>query len=273
MKKILIPVDFSHESEFATQIGARIAKQSNSEIHLLHLTNLPSGIIDMGAGSQLSIPKNILYLQKLKQKLSKYKQRFINKSVKVKEAIKLQHPFEGIRNYNQKINADLIIMGAHEASEFDRLMLGSSLYKMMRNSKTPIMRVKNELEKFNPKNLVFASNFKDNEKDAFRKMATLANDLNSTLHLVKINNKNHDEQLIKNEIRNFIQDVEINNATINVYRNPSIERGILDFSRDIKADAIAMSTYGKSGILEFFSNSISRRIFKKANKPLITLHV
>ena len=70
MKKILIPVDFSKKSEYASKMAARIAKKSNSKIYLLHLIELPTGIIDMGAGSNFSIPKSMLYLKKVKEIVS-----------------------------------------------------------------------------------------------------------------------------------------------------------------------------------------------------------
>ena len=69
MKKILVPVDFSEKSEFATNLAARINKKIDCEIHLLHLVELPKNVVDMVAGSKNSIPEKMLYLRKIRDRL------------------------------------------------------------------------------------------------------------------------------------------------------------------------------------------------------------
>lgn len=46
MKKILVPTDFSEQSQNALKVSAQIARKYNSEIHLLHLLDLPLDLID-----------------------------------------------------------------------------------------------------------------------------------------------------------------------------------------------------------------------------------
>ena len=57
----------------AKEIAITMAKTKNknieSEIYLLHLVELPSGIIDMGSGSNFSIPESMMYLRKVKEKI------------------------------------------------------------------------------------------------------------------------------------------------------------------------------------------------------------
>ena len=76
MYKILVPVDFSKKSEYAVKMSAQIGKKIKSEIHLLHLVELPSGIIDMGAGSNFSIPASMMYLRKVKEKITHLRNRY-----------------------------------------------------------------------------------------------------------------------------------------------------------------------------------------------------
>ena len=106
MYKILVPVDFSEKSEYAVKIAAQIGKKIDAKIYLLHLVELPSGIVDMGAGSNFSIPESMMYLRKVKEKILALKTAFFNDGQIVKYSIKFQHPYEGIRDYVKKINAD-----------------------------------------------------------------------------------------------------------------------------------------------------------------------
>ena len=68
MKNILVPIDFSKPSEYASKVAARIAKKTNATIYLIHLIELPRGVMDMGAGSSYSIPESMLYLRKIRKK-------------------------------------------------------------------------------------------------------------------------------------------------------------------------------------------------------------
>ena len=69
MKKILVPVDFSKPSEYAARIATKIAKKIGAVIYLIHLIEIPSGVVDMGASSKFSIPESMLYLRKTKEKI------------------------------------------------------------------------------------------------------------------------------------------------------------------------------------------------------------
>ena len=99
MKKILVPIDFSKRSEYASKIAARIAKKSNSSVYLLHMIELPSGIVDMGAGSNFSIPESMLYLRKIKERIIEFKVKFFSKNAEVHHSIRFQNPYEGIKKY------------------------------------------------------------------------------------------------------------------------------------------------------------------------------
>ena len=46
MKRILVHTDFSPQAENALKVAAQLAKKYDSEIFLLHLLDLPLGLID-----------------------------------------------------------------------------------------------------------------------------------------------------------------------------------------------------------------------------------
>ena len=46
MNNILVPTDFSTESENALKVAAQLAKKHNSEIYLLHMLELPLDLVD-----------------------------------------------------------------------------------------------------------------------------------------------------------------------------------------------------------------------------------
>ena len=276
MQKILVPIDFSKRSEFASKMAARIAKKSDSTIYLLHMIELPSGIVDMGAGSNFSIPESMLYLRKIKERILEFKERFFSTNSVVNHSIKFQNPHEGILKYAEKIDADLIVMGSKGHSKFEEILIGSNTEKVVRTSKVPVIVVKKDNKKFRMKNLVFASSFKnEDKKEVFRKFLDFANHFKSEIHLLKVNTPSKFESThdATEKIKKFIEDFKMPKYAINIYNDGTIEKGILNFSRDIDADLIALSTSGRTGLSHLFSASVTKNLSKKALKPILTIRI
>lgn len=272
MKKILVPVDFSDKSNHAVKLAAKIGEKSDSTIYLLHLVELPSGVVDMGAGSNFSIPESMMYLKKVKEKILHLKETFFSKNTSVKYSIRFQQPYEGIMEYSKKIEADLIIMGAKGVSDFEAMIIGSNTEKLVRTSNVPVIVAKTNTENFSFENIIFASDFKDESKVSFQKLLDFCGNFQSTIHLLMVNTIDQFEstKTINSKINMFIEDFELSNYTVNIYNDKTIVQGIVNFAEDINADLIALSTHERSGLSKLFNDSIAQSLSKKATRPLIT---
>ncbi len=147
MEKILVPIDFSARSEYAAKLAAKIGKKTSCQVYLLHLVELPTGIVDMGAGSNFSIPESMMYIKKVKEKIIGYKDRLFSSKCDVKYAIRFQNPHIGIQEFAKKIDADLIIMGSQGVSDFEEMIIGSNTEKTVRTSDVPVIVVKTTKKK------------------------------------------------------------------------------------------------------------------------------
>ena len=275
MYKILVPVDFSKKSEFAVKMSAQIGKKIKAEIHLLHLVELPSGIVDMGAGSNFSIPASMMYLRKVKEKIIHLKDTFFDSDQIIKYSIKFENPFEGIKNYAIKNDTNLIVMGSKGVSDFEEMIIGSNTEKVVRTSNIPVIVVKTDATKFKFKKLVFASNYDEENKVAFKDFLVFAKIFNSQIHLLKINTVSNFESsyATQNKIKNFIKDFDLQRKTINIYNDVSVVKGIMNFAKEIDADLIALSTHGRSGLSSLFNGSIAKSVSKNVLKPVITFKI
>ena len=273
MKTILVPTDFSKTSEYACKIAAKIAKKTNATVYLIHLIELPKGVIDMAASSKFSIPESMLYLRKIREKILNFRETLFSKDINVEYFIKINNPFDGIQKYADKIDADLIIMGFKGHSELEEMIIGSNTEKIVRSSKRPVIIVKQDSKNFKLKNLVFASNFKEENKEVFGKFVDFANTFGSKIHLLNVNTPAHFQSTseAKQKIKDFISDFNIPKHKINVYSDVSVEKGILNFSKDINADLIALSTHGRTGLAHLFTGSVTKNLSKNALKPMLTI--
>jgi len=273
MKKILIPIDFSTCSQHAAKLASRIGRISKSEVHLLHMIELPKGYIDKTSKKPLSIPQNILYIQKTKELLHKYKEKFFHKNKRVISTILFENPSEGILNYTKKIDSDLIVMGSKGHSKIEELIIGSNTQKIIQTAKTPVLIVKKDESKFKLKNLVFASDFKvrNTENKALKKLLDFAGKFKSSFHLLKINTPNifENSQKSKQKMRLFAKEHLLPKYTINTQNDSSIEEGIINFTNEVSGDIIAIESYGRSNLSHFFNRSITKYLSKSTMQPII----
>ena len=275
MKKILIPVDFSKHSEYACVLAAKIAKKSNSEIHIIHMVELPSGIIDMGAGNNFSIPESMLYLKKVREKLFDIKDNYFADFEDIQHAIRFQNPFEGIRDYSKKIGADLIVMGSKGQTALEEIFIGSNTEKTVISMDIPVLITKKDNDNFKFKKLVFASTFEKDEVNAFEGFLSFIKNFKSKIYLLKINTPQNFENTSdsKKKIEDFIKSYNLDNYSINIYNDKSVEEGVLNFSKEKDIDLISLATHGRTGLSRFFNGSISLNLSKNVLKPVLTFKV
>ena len=276
MKRILVPIDFSKEAECAAKVAADIAKKTGSEIHLVHMLELPVTTVDPAEMNSVSSEPQIIYFMKLAhEKFEKFVNLPFFKGLKVIQSVQFQHAFSGIISESEKNDIDLIVMGSQGASGLQEMFIGSNTEKVVRRSRIPVLVIKKRIEEFKVDNLIFASDFNKESKTTFQRVIDFAKVFDARIHLLYINTI-HNFNTTKNiekRIADFMADFDFSNYTTNIYNDISIEKGILSFARDIDADLIALNTHGRSGLSQLFNGSIGQELANHALRPVITFKI
>ena len=274
MKKILVPTDFSNEAENALKVAAQLAKKHDSEIFLTHLLELPLGQVD-ALSNYSELPEAVFFMKLAHKKFEDVLSRDYLKDVTVHETVDFNNSFSSISETVKEKDIDFIIMGSHGASGLKEMFIGSNTEKVVRSSDVPVLVIKNEHQDFDIKDIVFASDFKNDNKETYKQASDLANAFNAKLHLLMVNTANNFSTTEKANARimDFINGYEFNNYTVNIYNDENVEKGILNFSHSINADLIGISTHGRQGIAHFFNGSISEDLVNHAKRPVITFKI
>lgn len=274
MKKILVPTDFSIQAKNALKVAALLAKKYKAEIYLLHMLEIPLQEIDPVNASS-DIPEAIFFMKLAHQKFTALIESDFLDGVKVHETVKSDLTFNEIKEACTEYKIDLIVMGSHGASGLKEMFIGSNAEKVVRTSDVPVLVIKNEHKTFDIKDFVFASDFTNDNKETYKQATKFARTFDATIHLVMVNTPNNflttDESMKR--IKNFISGINYKKCNINIYNDDSVEQGILNFSKSVKADLIGISTHGRQGIAHFFNSSISEDLVNHANRPVITFKI
>ncbi|XMO88275.1 universal stress protein [Algibacter sp. AS12] len=274
MKKILVPTDFSDQAENALKVAAQLAKTHNAEIYLLHLIEMPMHDVDT-TSLQSELPEAMFFMKLAHKRFeSILRKRYLN-DVIVHETVDFNEIFKGIFHNCKKYDIDLIVMGSNGVSGLREMLIGSNTEKVVRTSEIPVLVVKKEHETFNVSNFVFASDFKDESKETYKKAITFAKKFDAKLHLLTVNtpNKFMPTETTNERMKSFVASSDFENYTLNTYNDVTIEKGIMNFSESIGADLIGMSTHGRQGISHFFNGSISEDLVNHAKRPVVTFKI
>ena len=74
-------------------------------------------------------------------------------------------------------------------------------------------------------------------------------------------------------MRNFTKGMNLENYSLNIYNDHSVEKGILNFAKEMDAQLVGMSTHGRKGLSHFFNGSISEDLVNHAQRPVITFRI
>jgi len=271
MKTIIVPIDFSEQSEYALKAAASLSKKHGAEIIALHMLELNEAMISSSEGFH---PEQTVFLIKMAEKrISEFLNKPYLKDVKkVIPIIKHFKVFSEVNDVAEKHGADMIIMGSHGSDGLKEIFVGSNAEKVVRNSEIPVLVIKDEMEDFKAENFVFACAFKDESLIAFKKAKEFADKLSAKLHLVYINTPGDNflsTQDAYEKVNKYLQKAGAGKE-VNIYNDYNVEKGVLNFSESIHADVIGIPTHGRKGLSHFFMGSIGEDITNHSKIPVIT---
>ena len=276
IKSILVPTDFSEQAESALNVAAQIARKNNSKIYLLHVLELPLHLTDlMSSSNPAPAPEAIFFMKHAHNKFEEMINEEHLKDLDIEETVSFEGVMDGIIDASEKNNVDMIIMGSHGSSGFEELFIGSNAEKIVRTSKKPVLVVKEECNIFDIKDFVYATNFDDEDRDSLMSAYDFAKLINAKLHLVWINTANGFKTTkdTQDKMHHFLKGMYLENHTLNIYNDVTVEKGIFNFADSVKAGLIGISTHGRRGISHFINGSLSEDVVNHAKRPVLTFRI
>ncbi|WP_127022187.1 universal stress protein [Flagellimonas beolgyonensis] len=273
MKSIIVPIDFSNQSELALKVAASLAKEHGAELLVLHMLELSPAI--MGESGYIS-QEQVVHLIKIGEKrFAEFLDKPYLKDVKVTPVIKHYKVFSEVNEVAEKHKADLIVMGSHGADGLQEIFIGSNTERVVRTADIPVLVIKGDIKEFKPKTFVFASDFEEESLPALKKAKGMADLLKTKLHLVYINTPG-DEFLSTEDANTKISkllDAASMDVAVEIYNDYTVEKGVLNYSDQVSADLIGIPTHGRRGLSHFFMGSIGEDIANHSEAPVITFKI
>ena len=141
-QNILVPLDLSNQSTRAFKVALDVAKKYNSKVTLLTCIEVGAWhhkYLDSRANSQL-VKKQSKVIKKYFEKLESLADKN-NVSVK-SQILTSESAVKDIVNFAKSRKHDLVVIGSHGRTGFDKLLLGSVANGVSHKAKCPILIVR-----------------------------------------------------------------------------------------------------------------------------------
>ncbi len=276
LKNILVAIDFSESSENVLKNSIKFAKTFQSKITLIHI--LPDDIDNEKV--------SLLVKKAATAQLKELNDRIIN------EGIKTGNPIIEYGNYcdkivyaSDKINTNLIIVGAGEKLKDDAFQLGTTAEKIIRKSNKPVFVVKNN-QTLDIKKIICPIDFSKESSRALNSAIIISRLFDAKLVILsvyspfrqiftKLDPVEINEQRKLDNVKKFNKFLEEFNL-IDVNYVKEIKGGepaeeILKAIKNYESDLLLMGTTGKSGINKILMGSVTEKVIREVLCSFITL--
>jgi nucleotide-binding universal stress UspA family protein len=214
INSILIPTDFSDLSKSALKVGIAIANRQNASITLLHVIDKfvylsPPEVFFPDAHIPIEI---ILTIENKIKKLSETIQ--IASGIQITGKVLIGIPSDSISQLAFNENFSLIVMGTHGTSGLREFYIGSEAFRVIKNTKCPVLTIPGNWEKTYFKKVLFPIRLLSEAFDKYFFSRPIIEKNNSDLFILGLAEKEKPDELI--EVSDFIDQIkhQLNNDNV-----------------------------------------------------------
>lgn len=280
MKKILVPTDLSPTATIGLKLAVPIAKHTGAVIHLVNFTKHPitttfTAMGDINTKVDHEEQRYILeLLQVNKVKLQNLIDEYSDQ-VKIEFSIVDDEFRNGMDEYLERENIDLIVMGTSGEENLKEIFTGNHTEQTIQISSCPVLSVRDGFSIQSFRNIVVAVSCIDDDKirTGLAELYKIAAVFKSTVHIVHVVDPASDSS---RDMTEYLSALAVNSMlvpfTINILEGHDQVETVTRFSREIRAGLVAVIKQSPRRAFRIFSSGFSDKIIKKEGRPVFTVN-
>ena len=299
IKRILCPIDFSDHSRHALDHAVAIARWYESTITMLHVcTAIPVAAYAPGTPILPSAVLTPADRDELRASMKRLADDEGAGDLPVETEIIEGNTVGEILAMAERIPSDLLIMGTHGRSGFERLVLGSATEKVLRKAACPVLSVPRGVKDAVPaapvvfKNVLCAIDFSECSMNALNYAISLAQEADArltVLHVLEFAPEwpTREAGRVEDSVTDYVTEVEKERRTrlaaavpdsvrefcavetAMAYGSPYVE--ILRAADEQNSDLIVIGVHGRNAADVLFFGSTVQHVVRQAACPVLTL--
>lgn len=269
-KDIIVPVNFSSESENSIEEAIFLARLLKSKIHLINIIEITDWWSNMVMSKEIKEKLSKLSLDNLKNITEKYE------DIEFECEVLHGRIHEQILKYSESVSAGLIVLCDKHKEETKNKVLGSIVTHVITESKIPVITIKNKIDT-EIKNIVVPVDLSDDTNDQIRSAVAFNENCNATLHFVSVLFNSYRNR--NRRIRSKAKHLEKRLKQCNINYNFKLIRksrayayqDIMEYSEKINADLIIIMTHKEKYNFDNYIGAFAHQIINHSKAPVLTI--
>jgi nucleotide-binding universal stress UspA family protein len=301
IRRILCPIDFSDYSRRALDHAIAIARWYESTVTVLHVFS-PVPVAVYGPGPVVFDPITLIPADRdqLLANIRAFIEAESAPGITTEALVREGNTAAEILNQATSMNADLLVIGTHGRSGFERLLLGSVAEKVLRKARCPVLVVPRRLPDAVPagpvlyKRILCPVDFSESSFHALKYAISMAQEADGRLTVLHVVSPEFENTV---ELANSVYDREITIGNFLKQREDALRRRlqeavtgatefcsvdsimrhgkpgseVLHTASERQSDLIVMGVQGRGAVDLLFFGSTTQHVVRDAACPVLTL--
>lgn len=282
-RKILCPVDFSEFSGLALKYAAALASENDAKLVVLHSIPDLALTLSFVEGNYQETVHEAIY-----SRSSAELQDFLcalPANTRYEQKIATGSPTEAILKVAEEEQADLIVMGTHGHSGYERFFVGSVTNKVLHKASVPVLVVckpsqhfirSDEYRPVRIDRILCAVDFEPNNARIAQVALSLARTYQSEisfLHVFRDEPRDPVQvQQATSKLKELVKPEEENWCKVDfLLKHGNIVRNVLNTLNENKINLLVMGHHTRKPIEEYFLGSVAKNVVTESSCPVLVV--
>jgi nucleotide-binding universal stress UspA family protein len=283
-RKILCPVDFSEYSKLALHYAAALTWENDAQLIVFHsVPDLALTWSYLQGNYQETIYDAIL--SRSTADLKTFLTDELTQEIRYEQKITCGNPAESILKTSQEEDVDLIVMGTHGHSGYERFLVGSVTNKVLHKASVPVLVVCKPSQHFiqpdenrpvQINRILCAIDFEPNNQHIAQTALSLARTYQSEIFFLHVFHHEMPDpggvQLATDRIKGLVSAEKEDWCEVHtVLKNGNIKENILDTLNELKINLLVMGHHTRKPMEEYFLGSVAKSVVPESPCPVLVV--
>lgn len=272
IQHIIVPLDFSENSEKACMYAYQLANKFNAEIILLNAIFIPPASPDSPAyilQEETEVLRNA-NSERLKVQAEKYKNLF--PSVKSHTNISITTVAHACKEAAEKYSNSMIVMGTQGASGIKKTLLGSNTADVAENSQIPVLALPKSANANLPLRIMILSDYFDQDITVAEEVIDFAKKFDATVYFVHIaEGEDFEKEILEMFEKKIREKNNYQGLHFDLAFGANVLEGIESYAKSNNIDLVVSVKRKRNFFQKFFSKSITKEMLFHTQIPVLSI--